>query len=189
MGRNKALLRLGGRTLAEIAVAKLAGVCAEVSIAGNCAELESVAPVVMESRLDAGPGAGIEAGLQTAGSEWCLFVPVDVPFVPQELLRMWAEGVLAGDGLVASYVTAEGRAHPSICLLQRRCLRPLTDSLGRGERRLTGLFGAIQAEFGAGSVRVWDAAKFGAASESFLNLNTMAELGEAERLFAGTRIP
>ena len=44
--------------------------------------------------MDCGPAAGIEAGLRRARQEWAMFVPVDVPLVPGELLRRWAEEVL-----------------------------------------------------------------------------------------------
>src|ERR1700761_8141432 len=85
MGRDKALLTFRGRPMVEIAVEKLRGFCSAVSIAGNREDLSSFAPVVTETRVDCGPAAGIEAGLQACTELWAMFVPVDVPLVPGEL--------------------------------------------------------------------------------------------------------
>ena len=54
--------------------------------------------------MDAGPAAGIEAGLRAAKEEWVMFVPVDVPLVPGELLRRWAEELLSMESIVVSYL-------------------------------------------------------------------------------------
>ena len=86
MGADKALLRLGGRPLVDIAVEKLRGLCAEVSIVGNREDLREFAPLVMEDRVECGPAAGMEAGLKASRHEWNMFVPVDVPLLPAELL-------------------------------------------------------------------------------------------------------
>ena len=91
MGEDKALLRFCGRPMVEIAVEKLRGFCEEVTIAGNREDLAGFAPVVRESRTGVGPAAGVEAGLGAARQEWAMFLPVDVPLVPEELLRRWAQ--------------------------------------------------------------------------------------------------
>ena len=109
MGVDKALLPFAGRPMVEIAVAKLREFCADVSVAGNREDLAGSAPVVREDRVDVGPAAGIEAGLKAAGQEWVMFVPVDVPLVPGELLRRWAEAVMA-KGCVASYLVVKERS-------------------------------------------------------------------------------
>ena len=186
MGVDKATLMLGGRTLVELAVEKLAGVCADVSIAGNRDDLAGFAPVVMEMRLDAGPGAGIEAGLGSARQAWSLFVPVDVPLLPAELLRAWVAEMVAVEGLRVSYLMTNRQVQPSICLVHRACLEPLTRMMDGGERRLKSLFNAMDGVFGVGALRVMDAADYvpGASAEDlerwFLNVNTREELAVAE---------
>jgi molybdopterin-guanine dinucleotide biosynthesis protein A len=136
MGQDKALLRLGGKTLVEIAVEKLREVCAEVSIAGNRDDLSGFAPVVREERVDVGPGAGVEAGLKACKQPWAMFVPVDVPLVPVELLRRWVEEALRV-GMSVSYlgILAVG-VQPAYCLLQRERLASFTRLLDSGERQL-----------------------------------------------------
>lgn len=134
MGRDKALLELGGRALVEIAVEKLSSFCAQVSIAGNRDDLARFAPVVHEERLECGPGAGVEAGLKACAQPWALFIPVDVPLVPKELLRQWAEEALHV-GTSISYLEFLHK-QPAFCLLQRERQATFSRLLDTGERRL-----------------------------------------------------
>ncbi len=59
--------------------------------------LARFAPVVMETRLDT-DGCGRRRAPETPWSEWCLFVPVDVPLLPLDMLRSWAAEILAAEG-------------------------------------------------------------------------------------------
>jgi len=189
MGVDKAAQKFCGRPLIELGVEKLSSFCAEVAIAGNRSDLVHIAPVVTETRVDTGPGAGVEAGLRFARYDWCLFVPVDVPLLPVALLRSWAAEVLAveGEGVRGSYLVANGQPQPSICLLRRDCVGLISRALNRDERRVRKLLTGIDAEFGAGALWVCDAAAFApnAAAEDldrwFSNLNTPEEFARAEQ--------
>ena len=178
MGQDKALLQLGGRTLVEIAVEKLREFCAEVSIAGNRDDLAGYAPVVREERVDAGPAAGMEAGLRAANEEWAMFLPVDVPLVPAGLLRQWAEAVMRR-GARASYLRCGEELHPALCMLHRDCLPLFRASLEGGERKLTRILEGL----GAGRLWVAEAAEFapeGAEVDAwFANVNTPEDLAWA----------
>jgi molybdopterin-guanine dinucleotide biosynthesis protein A len=134
MGVDKATLMFGGRPMVEIAVEKLRGLCAEVFIAGNREDLDGFAPVVREERVECGPGAGVEAGLKACTQPWALFVPVDVPLVPAEFLRLWVEEALRV-GMSVSYLGVLGK-QPAFCLLQRERLASFSRLLDGGERRL-----------------------------------------------------
>ncbi len=190
MGVDKALLEFRGRPMVEIAVEKLRNFCAAVSIAGNREELGAFASVVPETRLDAGPAAGVEAALKASEQNWAVFIPVDVPLVPAELLRRWVEEGLAveNDGFYGSYLVLEGRSQPAFCLLRREALGVFGVELERGERRLRAILAAVDVEFGAGAMVSKDAARFGPTVEPttlqmercFSNVNTRQELAEAE---------
>jgi molybdopterin-guanine dinucleotide biosynthesis protein A len=134
MGEDKALLRFRGLPLVEIAVEKLRTFCVEVSIAGNRDDLREFGTVVHEERLDCGPAAGVEAGLRASKQEWALFMPVDVPLVPEELLRRWCEETLRGDRRV-SYLF-DVQPQPAFCLLQRTRATSFSRVLNEGEQRL-----------------------------------------------------
>ena len=134
MGRDKALLRFRGRPMVEIAVDKLRSFCAEVSICGNRDDLAVFAPVVQESRLNTGPAAGIEAGLTACSQPWAMFLPVDVPLVPAEFLRLWVEEALRVD-MSVSYLAAWSK-QPAFCMLKRERARSFSALLDKGERAL-----------------------------------------------------
>lgn len=192
MGVDKALLSFCGRPMVEIAVEKLRSFCAAVSIAGNRDDLCGFAPVVHEMRLDAGPGAGIEAGLKAAQHKWVVFVPVDVPLVPAGLLRSWVEDGLAveNDGVLGSYLTVDGQAQPAFCLIRREALGVVSGELVRGERRLLAILAALNGKFGGkfgeGAMGGQDAARFAPVREDiqmerwFSNVNTPEDLAAAE---------
>jgi molybdenum cofactor guanylyltransferase len=177
MGEDKALKNFLRMPMIELAVEKLRGFCTEVGVAGNRDDLGSYAEVVHETRLDVGPAAGIEAGLMAATQPWVLFVPVDVPLVPMQLLEGWVRvSMSAGCG---SYLVAGGKAQPAFCLLRKGSLAGWTRGLERGERRLVILLdgvdaAAVEAEQltpDEEKVRLW-----------FSNVNTPEDMAAAEAL-------
>ena len=167
MGRDKALVVFRGLPMVGVAVEKLRSFCAAVSIVGEREDLENFAPVVPGERADAGAAAGIEAGLRACGQDWAMFIPVDVPLVPETLLGEWvARAMTAGGG----YLVCAGKPHAAIALLRREALAAWTAGLDDGERKLTRLMecvGAAEVEFAADQER-W-----------LLNVNTPQELAEA----------
>jgi molybdopterin-guanine dinucleotide biosynthesis protein A len=174
--------------MVEIAVEKLRGFCAEVTIAGNREDLAEFAPVVKETRVGAGPGAGIEAGLGAAKEAWAMFIPVDVPLVPEELLRRWAVEAMRV-GMTVSYLGV-GQKQPTFCLLKRDRVGSLTKLMDSGERRLEVLLNRTAEADGCASW-MYDEGELhgrgeeGAANEEtmtqwFANVNTPEELAEAE---------
>jgi molybdopterin-guanine dinucleotide biosynthesis protein A len=184
MGEDKALLRFCGRPMVEIAVEKLREFCADVSLAGNRDDLAGYAPVVHEERANVGPAAGVEAGLRAGRQPWVMFVPVDVPLLPVELLRGWAEDVLRRNALEGSYLYYR-TAQPAFCMLRRDCVERFSAALDGGERRLSTLvhfatdglswtyeLDEIYAKQGYPSAETMD--------RWFMNLNTREELAEAE---------
>jgi molybdopterin-guanine dinucleotide biosynthesis protein A len=173
MAVDKATLLFCGRPMVEIAVEKLRSFCAEVSIAGSREDLAAFAPVVHETRLESGPAAGVEAGLRAAKHDWVMFLPVDVPLVPAELLRRWAEDVLhqGSRGLQASNLFVEVN-QPAFCMLRRECLAGFSDGLESGERRLSLLLQKSGHHQSYGP----DIAN----SSWFMNINTPQDMADAE---------
>jgi molybdopterin-guanine dinucleotide biosynthesis protein A len=188
MGQDKALLRVGGRVMVEIAVEKLRAFCAEVSIAGNRDDLAAYAPVVREMRSEVGPAAGVEAGLRAATQPWVMFVPVDVPLMPEELLRRWATEVVGLEGVLASNLFYEIN-QPAFCMVRRECAGRFSAALDGGERRLSQLL----RQTSDGRHRVYDLKQlYGevdgpSQAESdrwFANVNTPQDLAEVEAWLA-----
>lgn len=186
MGRDKALLEIGGRPMVQVAVGKLQSFCAEVSIAGNRDDLSAFGTVVREERVDAGAAAGIEAGLRAARQPWGLFMPVDVPLVPAELLRMWAVQVLGEPRVVVGHLYAF-RDQPAFCMMRSGCAGAFSAALETGERKLARLFDRLVQSGGVHrvySVRELYGARYPgdeALRKMFMNVNTPEELANAQR--------
>jgi molybdenum cofactor guanylyltransferase len=89
-GSPKALARLDGRTLAEIAWEALS-FCDERIAVGKAADgLDLPFPVVDDGTETRAPIAGVVAGLRTATNDLCVVLPVDTPGIRQEGLAALA---------------------------------------------------------------------------------------------------
>lgn len=175
MGQDKALMSFRGQPMIALAVEKLKMFCAEVSIAGNREDLQGYAEVVPEARMGEGPAAGVEAGLQVAKQPWAMFLPVDVPLVPAEILRQWAAEVLLRDDVQVSHLFV-GVPQPAFCMLRRECLARFSAALEAGDRRLLTLFQAAAGESGVHWVHEVSGPS---AGRWFMNVNTPEEMAAA----------
>ncbi len=190
MGADKALLRFCGRPMVEIAVEKLRGFCADVGIVGNREDLAEFAPVVRETRLDAGPAAGIEAGLGVATQPWTMFIPLDVPLVPGEFLRRWADSVLdmAKVGPIALSHLWVSTEQPAFCMIRSDKEEAFRAALESGERRLALLFHCAEGTdvhwvhdlYDIYGFRQYEGPATNTVDRCFMNVNTPEDLAKAE---------
>jgi len=118
-GSPKALARLAGETLAERAWRLLGEVCAERIAVGRSDGL----PFATLEDPGTGPVAAIAAGLRNATHDVAVVVPVDMPLLTAESLRLLADA--CRDAAVA-------QAGPLPCAVARRVL----PAFATGERRL-----------------------------------------------------
>lgn len=175
-GGEKAIARLGGRSLLEHGLAGLASCRAVAVSAAAGTATERLArnlghPALADPPgLPAGPLSGVLAGLTWArdqGGEWLAIRPCDTPLTPPDLLERLRTAATPRGAFAR---TPEG-AHPLCALLSVGLIAPLEARLAAGEHP------AIQAFFrdqGLGVVDYADAA-------GFLNINNPADLAEAQR--------
>ena len=181
-GADKPLLRLGGRTLLERVVERLAPQCPDglaLSANGDPSRFAPFPGPVLPDRVPGHPGplAGILAGLDfsvaRSGSEDgdMLSVPGDAPFLPPDLA---ARLIVARDeaGAAIALAASGGREHYTVALwpvgLRADLRRALVE---RDERRV----GTFIARHGAVAV-AWPTAPV----DPFLNVNTPEDLTAAE---------
>jgi molybdopterin-guanine dinucleotide biosynthesis protein A len=173
-GADKALLTLGGRTLLERMMARLAPQVDQIMVAAG-ADPERIRrryPGVMA--LDdgefagLGPLAGILAGLRAAEQAQVaqvLSVPVDTVFVPMDLrIRL---------GAAPSVVDHGGRVHHSVAVWPRAASTRLAGFLATPGRHRVRDFAAL-----IGMRLVW----FADAGDPFMNINAPEDLAAAERM-------
>lgn len=89
MGKNKALLEMGGLTIIERVAREISSVCSEVIIAGeNSVSLGSLGyPVYPDIYPGCGPLSGIHAGLNSAGNWYSFVSACDIPFPSADLMK------------------------------------------------------------------------------------------------------
>jgi molybdopterin-guanine dinucleotide biosynthesis protein A len=184
-GSDKALAKLGGRTLLEIAVTRLSQVCGETAVSapagGPVAALaERLGTAVVEDPPAAprGPLSGVLAGLEWAQSRRAsllITLPCDVPLLPDDFESRL---VAAAEGAVASVARTPGGLHPLCAAWSPGMTRALRSALANGlhpaAHQILGDAGAVEVVF--------------PNDEPFINLNTREELAEAERRMAGSQV-
>lgn len=170
MGRDKALVELGGKTLLQRALdtwRKYGGaVQLSVGTAARAALAPAGVPAVVDRCQDCGPLGGLHAGLLECRTELLLLAAVDCPFVTAEL----ADGLLAAIGRADACVyTVDGRPQPLFGLYRRTCLAPASEMLAAGEHKMGELLRRVE------TVRLP-----AAAPDPFRNLNTPEELAREQ---------
>lgn len=184
MGRDKALLDLGGRPVIARVAGSLASACAEVLVAGG--EPGRYAFLGLREAPDRYPGlgplAGVHAGLDAMARPAGLFVACDMPFLSSHLLHGLARRGAEGD-VDAVVPRVAGRPEP-LCAWYRRTLLPAAEAvLDRGG-------GPVAALWEAPGARItWmeedELRRLDPELLSFANLNSPGDYDRARRRWAG----
>jgi molybdenum cofactor guanylyltransferase len=169
MGRDKAALPAGARTLIEHLARRLAPVVDETIIAGGSAQLTLPGVRLVDDRYPGlGPLSGMHAGFMVAQHPQVWVVGCDLPDVEPAIVTLLQE--LAGD--YEAVVPRIGREPEGVCALYQRTLGSRIDALlNDGERSVKGLLAASKVRYvAADELRTVDP-----ELRSFRNLNTPAD--------------
>jgi molybdopterin-guanine dinucleotide biosynthesis protein A len=134
-GSAKALARLGGRTLAEIAWETLAFCDERIAVGKTADGLELPFPVLDDGTVVRAPIAGIAAGVRAAAHDVAVVLPVDMPRVGEDVLRALAAActgdaaVPAGSPLPGAYRRSALPALESCMVEGRLAVRAALDRL------------------------------------------------------------
>lgn len=177
-GVDKALLTLGGRPLAGHAVARLGPQCGALALNAN-GEAARFAqfglPVLADEVSDAGPLAGVLAGLRFSrekGFRFLCTLSVDAPFAPADLVaRLHAARRTAGAEIAVA--ASGGRRHHVIALWPVALEADLARALEAGERKVEA-YAARHAVIEAD----WPATPH----DPFFNVNRPDDLARAEAM-------
>jgi molybdopterin-guanine dinucleotide biosynthesis protein A len=170
MGRNKAFLKLGGRTLIDIVIERMAQVCAEVLVvAGDAQPYAGLGvPVVVDRFRGVGVLGGLHAGIEAAAHELTLAVGCDMPFLDPDLLRAFASWATGFDVVVlrqGEYV------EPLHATYRRTCIPAMETAIRANRRRIISFFPHVRVRY----VTPEDVLSFDPDLRSFRNINTPAD--------------
>jgi len=181
-GGDKARIRVGGATILDRVLQRLAPQCDEIIINanGDPARFSDTGLRVIPDSVPgfAGPLAGILAGLDWAaanapGTAWLVSVPGDCPFLPKDLVRRLHEARIAARAPLACAGSGE-QIHPVVGLwavaLREDLRRALVDEDMRKIDLWTARHGIATADWPATPI------------DPFFNVNTPADAARADEL-------
>jgi len=179
MGRDKALLELGGRTLIDYPLRALRAVSSQVLLAcGPRARYSSLGlPLVLDPVEDGGPLAGLVAGLEAArerDAEWVAVLAVDLPWADEAALAALVAEVRAEDA-DACLLQLERGSQPTFAVYHVRCAPAARAALEAGQRRMVAFHGG-RVEGRSLRVLVRTPAQLGVEERVGANVNTPDDL-------------
>jgi molybdopterin-guanine dinucleotide biosynthesis protein A len=183
-GSDKALLPWpDGPTLLDHAVRRLARVCADVTILSGRGRRHAdrgIAEILDTPEADA-PLAGVLAALEATPHRIGLFLAVDLPMVPEALLRHLVHLAVESEAVVP--VMPKG-PEPLCAAYSRSCVAAIRRRAEAADWRMTSFWPGVSVQ----TVAEDELRRFGDPSRMFLNLNTredyeaalaLAEMGAA----------
>lgn len=183
MGRDKALLELGGQPLVTHALSILRQAGLSASIAGARADLVSYAPVVADAAPGLGPLSGICTALASTSAQHAIFLPVDLPLIPSSLVAfLLFHARITGRTVTVPSLCGAAQTFPAV--VNRAALPALEDELAAGRRGCRSAFHAASGREAVSAVAVELLVQVGQAGDPrqlpspwwFLNANTPEEI-------------
>jgi molybdopterin-guanine dinucleotide biosynthesis protein A len=181
MGADKAFVKLGGRPLLEWVLDALEPLTRSFVIVANEPErfqaYAARARVVPDDPPRSGPLAALRTGLRNSREAWVFAASCDAPFLQPALVQALARYARGHDAAIPG---DPQERWPLTALYHQRCIPAMDRAVQRGEQRLIAFHGDVDVRWvPAAELRVADP-----ELRSLWNLNTPAELAEAERLVA-----
>jgi len=178
MGSDKAEVRLAGSTLLERVIAELQPVTQELVLAcGPEPRYEELGlPLALDHESDAGPLAGIAAGLERLETPWVIVVAVDMPRLSRNLFDALVTRAQERE-LDVCYFESEGGIEPLCAVYHRRCLEPIRTALAAGRRKVTAFTDETSGQpLRVGRLPVGELSETLRVRDCAVNLNTPDEL-------------
>jgi molybdopterin-guanine dinucleotide biosynthesis protein A len=186
-GGDKTLLSLAGQPIVARIAGRLRRQAAPVALNanGDPARFRAFGLPVIADTIDgfAGPLAGILAGMEWAqkqdGVDALVSVAGDTPFFPENLVAALADA--AGERRDKIVIARSGgRHHPVFALWPLALRETLAAFLKESDERSVAAFAARH----QGTEQDYPLERFGTmTADPFFNINTAADLAEAERLY------
>ena len=178
MGRDKAVLDIGGTPLWQIAIEILKPLSDKVIVVGQIPALPNTAPYtsLADSPPGFGPMGGLATGLERSGYEHHLVLAVDYPLVRPALLRLFLEHA-------ADAAAVCGRSHdylePLVAYYHISCAVVMRQMISEGEMRTHKVFDRVTSH--VVTTEEYEAADPERLSQ--INVNTPEDLDNVRRLY------
>ncbi len=178
MGRDKAFLELGGRTLLQRATDLAGLVVSRVRIVAPQEKFLTVARTIEDIYPSCGPLAGIHAALACTTTELNLVLAVDLPFVEAKFLSYLIAQASQVSALVS--VPKADKGFQPLCAVYRRDFRDVAErALKKKRNKIDALFAEVETRV----ITEQEMTRMGFSAKMFRNLNTPEEFSQAEQAF------
>jgi molybdenum cofactor guanylyltransferase len=179
-GRNKAFLKIGGRTILDRLLAGLRTAFAEILLVTREPDQYSDFPVHRVEDIYKGRSSltGIHAGLVHAKAPFGLAVPCDIPFLQSALIRLMLDELEPNLDVVVPFY--DGHYQPLCAIYSKRCIPLIEKQLSSSDYKISHLFDHVL-------VKTVPIEKLKTADPeliSFLNVNTPASYDACRNLAA-----
>lgn len=181
MGREKAMLELGGRTLLERALQLALTVAAEAIVVGSRGEFERYGRLLEDVYPGHGPLGGIHAALWASPTDLNLILAVDTPFLEARFLEFLVAQARESGAVVTVPRTADG-FHPLAAVYRRAFRETAEQALAEGRNKIDALFAQVETRV----LEEEELRRFAFVPAIFENLNTPEELERARQRFRET---
>ncbi len=182
LGRSKALQAIGGKSLIQWVVDRLAILSTEIIIATAYGEaIPSSSAVRIKTVADIYPGkgplVGIYSGLIASSSSRAIVVGCDTPFLSVGLLEYMTQICSTFDVIVPRI---KKKVEPLCAVYSKNCLAPIQVLLEQNELSINRLFDMVQVRY----IEEDEINSFDPEYLSFFNINSQADLERARKLAA-----
>lgn len=178
MGRDKALIPLGGRRLIEHAIERLQGMSDDLFITSNHPHTLNDLNIRLVPDQYPGRGAlfGLGTALQAARHDDVLVVACDMPFIQPDLIEHMMTLCGRADVIVPEL---DGRFEPLLAIYHRSiCLPAIEQSLEDQKHRMISFFPAVVVS----AINEESIDRLDPGRLSFFNINTPEDVTVAESL-------
>jgi molybdopterin-guanine dinucleotide biosynthesis protein A len=183
MGRDKGLLPFMGKPLYAYILGQLRGASDDIFLIANDERGygQSKTPVFADKIPNIGALGGIYSALSYAQYDLCLVLACDMPFISLPIIDQLRSAVSDFD--VAIPQLGPGLLEPFRAIYRKTCLPVIEKAIKDGERKATAFLPMVRTFFLPAELLT----QLDPGLESFLNINTPADLAEVEAI-ARTRL-
>lgn len=179
MGRDKAFVKLDGKTLIEHVIERSAdlGQAETILITNKPADYKHLGlPMFHDVLPGKGSLGGIYTALVKAASEYVLVLACDMPFINSDLLRFMVAQINADTDIIVP--TVDGYPQGLHAIYKKSCILPIGEQLAADRLKIIRFYNQMNVRY----LDETDYAEFDPQGRSFANLNTPAELEQARQL-------
>ena len=178
LGSEKALAKLGEKSLIELTVDCLSTICQAIIVVTNQNLINPIKAIQLNVKLvlDFYPGkgalGGVYTGLASTDTYYSLIVGCDMPFLNRDLLNHL---IYSAPGFDAVVPEINGMIEPLHAIYSKNCLITIKQLLDQGDLSVSKLVSLVKTRY----VNQSEIDKFDPEHLSFFNINTQKDLRKA----------